>query len=112
MKYFIAIVILAIAAMSWAGSTRMTTTKIGDTEYHRFSDGTRGTTTRIGDTEYHRFSDGTRGTTTRIGDTEYHRFSTPDPVPAFKDSSPYSPLNSPYHPKNSGLIKDSSLWDD
>lgn len=72
----IAILALAVTVYAKDKTVRGTTTQVGNTQYHRFSDGTRGTTTQVGNTQYHRFSDGTRATTTKTGNTTQHRIKT------------------------------------
>jgi hypothetical protein len=52
-----------------------TSTRVGNTTLHSWSNGTTGTTSRIGSTSFHNLSTGIKGTTQRIGTTDFHSFS-------------------------------------
>ena len=49
-----------------------TSSVVGSTTFHSWSDGTSGTSSSVGGTTFHNWSDGTSGTSSRIGGTTFH----------------------------------------
>jgi hypothetical protein len=58
---------------SWSNGTSGTIVSVGSTKFHRLSTGVTGTTQRIGTTSFHSFSNGARGTTQRVGASSFTR---------------------------------------